>query len=273
MQRPTLNASLVELRIRLQHLSDVTGFSISGVELVDEPTYGALRTFVQIDPAANAKLTRDATADQAKSWHCRSALRDLIELTSIYLERCHEWMLVAQGLSIDGGHRAPSNEGDPEALEQHQKSVAAFSGMPLPAKLDEIRRLGVASELREHLLSINRVRNCVVHRQGRVSDRDAPDGALRLRFHEVHLFIREPGGTERVIRDRDTVVEPGSHLRGVEVTDRERSFTLGEQIRLSLREIHWMLFTAWRFAGDLRGEIQARFPQATRVLEGGPATS
>src|SRR4030095_9320340 len=121
-----------------------------------------------------------------------------------------------------------------------------FHRLGLPDKIDDLQRiysLALDPDLVGHLRTINDARNCLVHRQGIVQERDVnEDAALRVSWRRLACVIRGPDG------ERDffpgSLVDVGETLC-VSNRDVAKLFPLGTAISFSVQEfadVCWSLF-------------------------------
>ena len=142
-----------------------------------------------------------------------------------------------------------SRSGSISGAEWHKITVSqqrSFDKGGLPDKIKDLQKaysLALDPDLAGHLLSINRARNCLVHRGGIVQDDDLnEDGVLRVSWRRLALVIRGPGS------ERDGF--PGARFEADEslvVANRDvsKGFPLGTAISFSVQEfadVCWSLF-------------------------------
>ena len=171
-------------------------------ELVVEFSPSAYMTDTQL-----SRLTRIPVAvAEAQRWYLCTAFRDAIELLNVFLDQgrllCALFPSAAQGkIKADDYNRIVGKE------------ARQFHRLGLPDKLKKLRQdFGVASELEGHVLSINTVRNCLVHRLGIVADQDVDaNGELVLLWRTSDLVAQNPDGTQELsIMDAPgTLIVPG----------------------------------------------------------------
>ena len=142
----------------------------------------------------------------------------------------------------------------------------------LPARLglpDKLQRLRdeflVLSELSEHVLSINRVRVCLVYRLGLVSNQDVDDeeNGLVLKWQVLELFAQSPdGATEHPVSQSDALVEEGWSVL-IRSVEKSRVFKKGARVALSYDEITNTFMTIMKFAIQISASLQKFVPVAS----------
>jgi len=114
----------------------------------------------------------------------------------------------------------------------------------------------------EHVHSINKVRNCLEHRNGTVSQIDVNDdttNSLVLKWRRMRLVVLSKDGEERDLVV-PSVVEGGSAI-AVRFEDRAKTFALGEAISLTAAEFNDVAFTCQAFASEVVSKLP-ELPQA-----------
>lgn len=110
------------------------------------------------------------------------------------------------------------------------------------------------------------VRNCVVHRGGIVTNEDAPDGSLRVRWR--HQYVTLNG--ERVGASPWYVGENVQVEAALYHEDAEREWRLGEAVKLTEQDAHdialSLLELIQQVAGVIRGHLGRRFAEQQAAL-------
>jgi hypothetical protein len=226
----TLNIDLATMQakplVQLQHLLDLTAISMLGIERVDETSYASFRRFFMVSPASELRLSRDAAASGATEWFLRTAFRDGIEAVGAFLEECR----IVSALCSSG---EPLTVGVYERVTDDE--AKKFHRLGLPAKVSHLReKYRITSSLGEHVLSVNAVRNCLVHRAGVTSIQDMTEGVLILRWRAFQLFSEKDGQT--VVFDGTNVGFENAPVM-FRTVDQQKTFALGERITLSYEEL------------------------------------
>jgi hypothetical protein len=236
--------------VHLQRQLDILAVSLAGLERVDDVAYANFSPFFTLVLAQNERLTRLSAVAEAQRWYLCTAVRDAIELTHALLEEC--WSVCAFfSLSAQG----PITGADYNRIVGVE--AQKFHGLGLPGKLKRLREdFGVASELEAHVLSINTMRNCLVHRLGIVADLDVnANGELAILWRSLDIVAQSPDGTQEIVLDKPEIVDVGWTVRA-RVTDKKKVFRMGERIELSHMEITHTFSSLMSFATTLVQSIE-----------------
>jgi hypothetical protein len=152
--------------------------------------------------------------------------------------------------------------GQVKELQPTGKRGLAFHRLYLPQKIEKIRTLFgndmVPLDLGECVLSINKARTCLVHRQGLVSPHDVntTDTGLVVRWRQLSWEVADEAG---VVQRLDPLVKPVLHgtksIRPL-FTFAERYFALGERIGFSAQEFSGIALTCMQFGHEIcRGTV------------------
>lgn len=248
--RTNLAALHSGLLVKFQRLLDMLAVSLVGAERVDDVAYEGFSKFFDLVAAQGQRLPRQAAVKESEGWYLRNVFRDAIEYTNAFLEECR--MVCAIFRVVVNGRLTGEDYNritGPEAQSFHL--------LGLPHKIEKLRsEFLVASDLEPHVLSINRVRACLVHRLGRVTDKDADGGELVLRWRVFEPYVRSPDGSgDRVLDAPGMTVEAGEELR-LRRVDKTRAFKVGEQVEVSYGEFTQTLSTLIAFATGLVHSIE-----------------
>lgn len=239
-----LSAIQGKFNAALQKLLDRYTASTAALPLVDHAIYsGFAPAFVRVLPAQNKRLTRDEAVAEAEQWHLRAVIRDAIELTNLFLEECH---LVSAlfGVTHDGKLRSEDYN---RIIDKEQKQFHRFG---LPDKFKKMRKdFGISVDLEPHVLSINRARNCLVHRMGIVTEMDV-DGndELAILWRRFEIVARSPDKSEQFVIDSPGMEVQGGWEVNSQIKDRRKNFSLGERLQFSYREIADTIFSLIAFS-------------------------
>jgi len=245
------NSSQGEFRRTLQHQLNVVTLLTVGARKVSAEEIEP-QGFHNFSPAYNARLSEDLARAKAFEWLNSSFLRDSIEATDQFLGRCLSFC-AAIDLSTKGLTPAELVEQLESVIpKKHQK-------LHFPAKIRELReKYRVQPQLAEHVLSLNRVRTCLVHRLGKVTEADTDDqGRLVAKWLSSQMVLRGlETGTQLVITQPGPGLNEKSKLE-MHIVEHERIFRLGEHVALAPYDIFSTIFTLWRFGLHCADSIQA----------------
>lgn len=135
-----------------------------------------------------------------------------------------------------------------------EKKINKFNRMGMAGKIAELKNeFGVGSQYDRQLSSFNQIRNCFVHRLGRVGKKDIIDGnPLSIRFLRSQLVFIAPSQKETIIQNSfdpkfQGFVSPeaGGGL-GLKWSEKKIEFNRGDWIFLSPKDLTQILFfTRW----------------------------
>ncbi|WP_332778329.1 hypothetical protein [Polaromonas sp.] len=227
---------------RLQHQLDVTKVLQVGCDQVTAEQIAEQREFGSFVPANGAQLKHEDAKAEAQDWLLRGFLRDAIEGTGLFLDEC---LQVCEVLPV-------AAKGSANGAELHR----IFHELPrtnhrlhLPQKLKKLeRQFGVSTRFNANVLSLNKARTCVVHRLGTVSTLDVDEtGTLKLFFLHAKLVARGQETGQELVIDQPGVATTEDSMLELHFVDNERTFQLGERVRLQAHELYDTIITLWRF--------------------------
>lgn len=174
--------------------------------------------------------------EQFRLWVVSSGFREVVDSLCRYFDQIH------LGCSI-----AANRKFDPVAQKR-------FERLGLEGKIDLLReRLGLTSPNATLVASFYPIRNCLVHRLGRVGHEDINEGAsLALRYRRLEFVHTTESG--RVIRLPDLMdpkakpfhVEEAGTL-GFQFSERSLEFPFGSIVTFSPKELTEILFFTQHF--------------------------
>lgn len=241
-----LHINLVALQAtffrRLQHQLDVTKLLQVGCQQVSAAQVAEQREFGTFVPANGAQLKHEDAKAEAQDWLLRGFLRDAIEGTGLFLDEC---LQICEVMQVG----AKGSAKDAELHRLFHELPRTNHHLHLPKKLEKLeRKFGIATRFNANILSLNKARTCVVHRLGTVSALDVDEtGALKLTFQHAKFVARgQDTGLELVI-DRPGIVTTEDSMLELHFVENERTFQLGERVRLQAHELYDTIITLWRF--------------------------
>ena len=165
-------------------------------------------------------------------WIVGCGFREMIDRICVFLDRIHVACRV-----IDRSNS--------------EKTLKDFDFLGLPDKLDFLEKsFGVSCPFNEQLASFYLVRNCFVHRLGRVGEQDIRKAdPLTLRFMRFDSVFVTSSGEELEIPDlfdptSPAFVTPEGGSIGMKWKDKALTFSRGDWIILSPKDLTEILFLA-----------------------------
>ena len=237
--RVEINTAALQAKylVSLQRIVDVLTFSLAGVEHVTEERYADFKRFWHFDPAENQRLAFDVAAEEVERWHIKHCLQDAIDVVSAFLEECRMICAFYHLATLK-----PATGADyKRAVGRDRK---AFHQLGLPDKIQHLKELfGVESDWDEHVMSLNRARNCLVHRLGIVREKDVDaNGELVLIWKTIRLAVVSADGHSRRPVEGPHRVEADESLELEVATDR-KVFRVGDRLVLTYKELLNALFS------------------------------
>jgi len=241
-----LDVPLARVQIRLQHAYDRARFGLLSTKAMTPEGFAKRPFFFNFDIASDKTLAFGEAQAQAEQWCLRNTLVESITAVGAYLDECFWLCRLAE--ETHAGEILLSKSA--LAIESDCKK---FRRMNFPTKLETLEaRFAIASPFKGQFLSLNRVRNCLIHRDGWVGQDDADqEGKLVLRQRHCDcVATRKDNGAEFVIGEAGYVTEAETTV-SIRVRDHERSFSIGDQIQLSPQEHVDSVLTLWLFLSEL----------------------
>jgi hypothetical protein len=205
---------------------------------------------------------------EAARWVAESAFRDCIEEVQILLE---EVRLTCAALSLLGDEQIPTDKYNEVVVGP----AAKFDKRNFPDKVSYLRGEFGADLLDariDDILTLNAARNCLVHRQGIVGERDCDGtGHLLVRWKTFELHARGPNG-EEVPLGPGIVAKGGSQLLAKHQVI-EKSFAVGDSLIFTPTDLSGIWLTLHFFGVGTAKQVADRGQAAGLVFrESDPTT-
>ena len=244
-----LDGLVGKLNIQLQYLSDVLKFSNTAVDNVKDQNYNDYSAFAQFNTADNQKLSYDKAKTEFQEWCLRNGFRDSVETISVFLEECHLTCAL-----LDARENCQIKIEDYNQIVSEKKK--RFHKMNFPTKITFLREnFSISSSLEKHVLSLNKVRNCLVHRSGIVGQQDLnTDNELIAKLREIQFIALTPDKTNERVITGPTIMNEGEHL-AVRTQDCEKHFRLGQKIDFAPLEHSNTVYTFLVFGQEIHKSI------------------
>jgi len=191
----------------------------------------------------------EALKESYRTWMLTTAFGELIKAVVAALREAYLFCEVAG--TWPGSLKSPDQmRGDIDSITTKAQKL------DLPTLVDRVSvRLKAPLGLREHVLSINKVRNCLEHRHGVVTKLDINDQAnkaLALKWRRSKLFY-EKDGTEIEVTFGSIIEGPATVMHKFE--DATKVFELGERIRFTVDEFNEVMFTCYLLGQDVVSKL------------------
>lgn len=238
-----LNGLRGELLRALQRATYLVACGLGSGEVITEEMFALPDVAFQMRYTSHINWSEEDAKKEFTEWVLLNGFREVTESIGVFLESAHRvlslWSIAGkqqEGLQITGA----------DWHEIMQGGEKRFHRLGLPDKLEHLEKehgikLTQAEEAR--LLSVNAARNCLVHRNGVVSERDVTSGdELVIQWIRMAVLAQDEDGEKELVLgsmvEKDTVVA----IRNTEV---EKKFRLRERISFSVKEfseISWSVF-------------------------------
>ena len=249
-----LAEALAKLQVKLQRLVDLPAVGILGVQKVDEAEYQVGPFSESFHIASDGRVPFSSVKDEFTDWCLKNSFTEAIDSMNAFLEEC--W-LFASIFRLSAG---AATAGQWDNIWNKKRSNFHWKGVPEKIKI--LRRdFGVQSELEPHILSLNKARNCLVHRLGTVGPDDITgDEKLVIKWFAVRMLIvdKTTGEETPVAEQREPTRNESNLVARVGLF--EKHFALGEKVRFSSSELAYTMYTFYRFAGELLRIIERMMP-------------
>jgi hypothetical protein len=204
--------------------------------------------WLRFSPAKARAMEGDALREGLNRWVARAAFADAVESAHMALEGAR---LVLSIRNLRG--KVPAEDFGHAIGREAER----FHGLPLQKKLDQLSKtygLHLDQSWQDVILSLNALRNCVVHRFGNVGPKDVGDQSFLKASWESHRFVASGANGDRLLRPGDMVSHPESLV--VQRGPGGREFPLESTVDLSLRDVHEICFTIHRFAQHVQHALR-----------------
>jgi hypothetical protein len=247
------NSLVGNLQANLQHLSDLVLFSNTAISSAHENDYNNSSVFFHFQPAQNQKYSFNQAKERFGQWCLANSFKDAVDSLHCFLDECYTVCEI-----LKSGKNSLIQLG----LFHWILNIGKwrFHRLGLPDKIERLKEVyGVFSSMEAQILSLNRTRNCLVHRLGIVGTLDVDsNNVLTAKFREMQLLAISPNKDQEIIITGPTNVDGGWHV-AVKNTDFSKVFKLNERIVFTEREHIWAIFTFFLFGQEMKNSICKNF--------------
>lgn len=183
-----LNYPFNTFSFELQKISDLVIASINSFNNYQGPYYPESLELFYFLPWAQERISEEQIPNEFRIYVIRSGIRDALEVFFLYLcyidTLCESMKLKEDYVKFGNNRRIDFGQVFREFEKKH-----------FPSKINELEKnYGFDIWYKEELLSINQLRNCLVHRLGMVSSKDCNDSnCLKLKYLSFQLVYEENG--------------------------------------------------------------------------------
>lgn len=188
--------------------------------------------------------------EQYEKWTLCNGFRDIIEHFNSFFESAHR-VLSFWELAIK------QKEGDIITGSLWNRTIVSgersFHRLGLPDKFTHVigdkHNIQIDAKLQQQILSSNAARNCLVHRNGVVTDQDiGASTALEVRWTNLDLILQNEDGEKDLVLGQ--IVEKDSVI-AIRSRETLKTFVVGDNITFSAPEFANIAWTLFSFANDL----------------------
>ena len=230
------------LFVVIQRSFDLVSLGIRASQELPERDLELPESFLQLIASSRARLTFDDARKEFRAWVIASGLRDCIEGIGLLFEEVRR---VCALYSFGPRSRLTRATWQRAMVSDSKK----FRNLNLPDKIHWLHKmysLDLLTDNTSRLLTLNRARNCLVHRYGVVSDRDCNEAMhLAVEWEGIEFLVEGDDGL-RSIALPGGVVKKGETLC-MRPTKRRREFSIGERIDLTIEEFASLLWFFFKY--------------------------
>ena len=253
MTAPTIRINLAGLTARIQRsLRRATNLVAIGL---NAPTTTTSETVtgggIEFRYATNEPWTPDTAQHEWVQWILLNGFRDAAESLAIVVEEARV-VLAAWRLKLDKSEVTLSDWNETIGREGRR-----FHRLGLPDKINFLANqygLRMDPPLVEQILTINGARNCLVHRGGKITERDRNcDAGFELHWRATVAVAQGPDGEREV--EPPILLNEGEGL-GIATRPRRRLFAIGEDFTVSSGEFAQVCWTLFLFVQALAEKLE-----------------
>ncbi|MBK6627131.1 MAG: hypothetical protein IPK70_00065 [Flavobacteriales bacterium] len=209
--------------------------------------------FLAQDPSV--QLDWEALRQQTMNWLLKNAFEDFV--TGLNESLIEAYRFLHYRNAAHATRQRPFR--DKEALEQQLQGIESQPmSLHVPKLIDAIaEEINAPIQLVPEILSINKVRNCLVHRNGVVSALDINDkenNSLRLTYLDHIVHVKIDGQPHRLTMELK-LTSPTVHGIMLEARPTTRSFALGERVTFDTNLFNSVAFTCMSFTEQLLHQL------------------
>jgi len=234
----------------LQQTVEVVSFSLSALENADlsqPPKFEGSRFQFLVGGDVPAAVRKESYTN----WLLSKGFQDLARGIRLSLEEALLYNSIVELARTDLPN-IKTWEALQDRMQQFRKRADEANFPDLLAQVN--KGLTAPLHFESQFLSLQKVRNCLEHRDGVVADKDVdPDTkVLRLALPRIKLFIEKEG--KEIEIDKGSLVEANTAM-GMKNVIQEQEFKLGERITFKAEEFHDIGYGYWLIASDLASKL------------------
>jgi len=247
-----LDAPKGELQRAIQRTIYLVSGALNSTTQIEEGHLKLPEIELETNFDSSLKWSPDEVSRNLKEWVLRNGFRDAVEFLSAFLESIHSvytfWSLVQKqngGQILTGLDWQYATESEPKK----------FHRLGFPDKLDHLRDshgVNVDPAVLKNILSANSARNCLVHRNGIVSEKDANSGQLVVSWRRMKVIAIDEDGEHEL---KTGIVYEKATTIALKFVEESKSFDLGDSISFSPQEFQNIAWALFLFGNDLTATL------------------
>lgn len=194
----------------------------------------------------------DIQKNKYKSWLLTKGFEELIEGIKLTLVEAFRYVSI---YNMFGGN-TEKIETTLEKINKDFDELREHSGkQSLPALFEKIRPYITSQLLYEnHIKTLNKARNCLVHRKGKVTpeDTNTKNNTLKINWIRYFIFFDYKDGEVEFIPGHITKESVEIKIR---IKEEEKEFNLNETISFTFEELQEFMTTCHQFLIDLASKL------------------
>ena len=229
-------------------MKECTDFILFGLKSIDTVTSSPEGLYDEnsiFETMIGAPIDFDTQKQNYKDWLIRKGFEELIEGTKRSLSEAYFFIEGVEYVKKQLDEIVLSD------LQEKMNSIRKKNfKKDLPKLLEKINKYSTSPLCWENqILTINKARNCIVHRKGIVTKHDIndkEDDNLIIKWAKFEIFYEYKN---KEIAKRPIQVKLKNEIK-------EKSFKLGEKLKFDFKEFNEIVMTCFYFVLDLEEKIQ-----------------
>lgn len=209
---------------------------------------------VQHEYSASNRWNAEQAGEAWQTWILRNGFRDVAEAINGLLEETQLVLAHWRVATLQKERQLRGSDWNDIVV----KRISQFHRLGLPDKIEFLEKeygLGLPAALTKQVLTINVARNCLVHRGGVVTEREAGDSKCFTMEWKALVVVLVEEGIEKEIEPPHRV-EAGAHV-GAAIRDRSKAISVGQQITVNVTEYSQICWTLLMFAAECAKALEA----------------
>jgi hypothetical protein len=243
-----LDAPKGELQLAIQRIIYLVSGALNSTYQIEDSQLKLPETDMEVTFASSLEWSPSEVSTQLKNWILQNGFRDGIESLNTFLESIHDicsvWSMIQkqdQGQVLTGKDLKILMESDPKKFHR-------LGFLDKLAHLRDSHGITVDSRMMRHILSANTARNCLVHRNGLVTEKDSESGRLLVSWRRLKLVsVDEDGERDLLIG----VVSEKEEKIVLKIIDEEKIFNIGDSISFSPQEFQYIAWSMFQFSSGI----------------------